>query len=122
MRKMSTPPMVKIRSTGLTEKYASQEDGAINYQVIRMVLFGFATSAISYYTGLTCAQVQNRVRMYKLQGARSMFRTGQTASAQAVMKVAMRVPFNKRLQEKDLYQAIRNGILDAYKKEKVKRS
>lgn len=119
MRKMATPPMVKIRSTGLTEKYSSQEDGAINYQVIRMVLFGFATSAISYYTGLTCAQVQNRVKMYKLQGARSMFRMGQTDNAKMVMKLAMRVPLNKRLQEKDLYQAIRNGILDAYKKGKV---
>jgi hypothetical protein len=119
MLKTSPPPMIKIRSTGLTEKYASKEDSAINYQVIRLAIFGFATSAISYYTGLTCAQVQNRIKMYKLQGARSMFRTGQTAEAQAVMKMAMRVSPQKKLMDKDLYQAIRNSILDAYKKEKV---
>ena len=117
--KSTSPPILKIRSTGLTEKYASREDSAINYEVIRLVLHGFATSAISYHTGLTCSQVQNRVRMYKLQGARAMFRMGQTAAAQAVMKTAIRVSPQKKLEEKDLYQAIRNGILEAYKKEKV---
>jgi hypothetical protein len=114
--KSTSPPILKIRSTGLTEKYASREDSAINYEVIRLVLHGFATSAISYHTGLTCSQVQNRVRMYKLQGARAMFRMGQTAAAQAVMRTAIRVSPQKKLEEKDLYQAIRNGILEAYKK------
>jgi hypothetical protein len=122
MNKVSPPPLVTIRSTGLTEKYASPADSAINYKVIRLLLFGFATSAISHYTGLTCAQVQHRVRMYKLQGARSMFRMGQTADSQAVMSMAMRVSPKKRAEQKDVYQAVRNSILEAYKKEKVKHS
>jgi hypothetical protein len=117
--KSTSPPILKIRSTGLTERYASREDSSINYEVIRLVLHGFATSAISHHTGLTCAQVQNRVRMYKLQGVRSMFRMGQTAASRSVMKMAMRVSPQKKLEEKDLYQAVRDGILEAYKKEKV---
>lgn len=119
MTKVKAPP-VKIRSTGLTEKYASREDGSINYKVIRLVLYGFSTTAIANETGLTYSQVQNRVRMYQLQGVRSMFRLGETEDAKQVMKTALRVTNNKREEDKILYNRIRNSILDAYKKERVK--
>jgi hypothetical protein len=112
------PPPVTTRSTGLLDISASREDAAINYEVIRLVLYGFATSAISHHTGLTSAQVQTRVRMYKLQGVRSLFRTGQTVAAQEVMKMSLRVSPQKKAQEKDLYQRIRDGILEAFKKGK----
>lgn len=108
------PPPVKTRSTGLQDPYTSRDDANVNYEVIRLVLHGFATSAISYHTGLTCAQVQHRVRMYQLQGERAMFRTGQTARAQEVMRMALRVSAQKKAQEKDLYQHIRDGILESF--------
>jgi hypothetical protein len=119
MLKTSQPPYVEIRSSALTESEASQRDIAINYQVIRLVLFGFATEAVAFYTGLTCSQVQYRVKMYKLQGARSMFRMGQTDNAKMVMKLAMRVSPKKKAAEKEMYQAIRDSILDAYKKGEI---
>jgi hypothetical protein len=110
-----------IRSSGLDERYFSKEDSKINFSVIRLVLYGFSTAAIANKTGLTYSQVQYRVRMYKLQGARSMFRMGETEGAKTVMQLALRVPTAKREQDKMLYQKIRDGILDAYKKEKVSR-
>jgi hypothetical protein len=121
MPKAANPPYVEIRSSALFEPEASQRDIAINYQVIRLVLFGFATEAIASHTGLTCSQVQYRVRMYKLQGARSMFRMGQTVSSKAVMKMAMRVSPQKKVEEKEVYQAIRDSILDAYTEDKARR-
>lgn len=115
MLKTTPPPIIKIRSTSLIGDHIEKTDKAINYQVIRLVQFGFATSAISYYTGLTCAQVQNRVRMYRLQGMRSMFRTGQTPNSQNVMKMAMRVSRKNKNEEINIYQKVRNEILNAYK-------
>jgi hypothetical protein len=117
----TSPPAVKIRSTGLLPQYASREDAAVNYEVIRLVLYGFATSAIAYHTGMTCAQVQNRVRMYKLQGERSLFRTGQTANAHEVMQLSLLVSAQKKAGEKEVYQLIRNEILEAFKKGKPRK-
>ena len=121
MANKQLPSALTIRSTSLDERYALKEDSNINFTVIRLVLYGFSTTAIANKTGLTYSQVQHRVRMYKLQGARSMFRMGETVGAQAVMQLALRVPTAKREQDKMLYQKIRDGILDAYKKEKVNR-
>ena len=121
MAKNQLPSIVTIRTTALDARYAFKEDSDINFTVIRLVLYGFSTTAIANKTGLTYSQVQHRVRMYKLQGARSMFRMGETEGAKAVMQLALRVPTNKREQDKMLYQKIRDGILDAYKKEKVNR-
>jgi hypothetical protein len=117
----TSPPAVKIRSTGLLPQYASREDAAANYEVIRLVLYGFATSAIAHHTGMTCAQVQNRVRMYQLQGERSLFRTGQTANAHEVMQLSIRVSAQNKAGEKEIYQTIRNGILEAFKKGKPRK-
>lgn len=115
------PPPVTTRSTGLQDPYTSREDANINYEVIRLVLYGFATSAIAHHTGLTCAQVQTRVSMYKLQGARSMFRSGQTTHAQEVMRMSLRVSPKNKAQDKDLYQSIRDGILAAFKTDKQRK-
>lgn len=107
------------RSTGIDDRFVSKEDSKINYTVIRLVLYGFSTTAIANETGLTYSQVQNRVRMYKLQGVRSMFRLGETEDAKQVMKMALRVPNNKREEDKILYHKIRNSILDTFKKDKA---
>lgn len=121
MAKKQLPSILNKRSTGLDNRYFSKKDTEINYMVICLVLYGFSTTAIANKTGLTYSQVQHRVRMYKLQGARSMFRMGETEGAKAVMQLALQVPTTKREQDKMLYQKIRDGILDAYKKEKVNR-
>jgi len=113
-----TLPIVRVRSTGLTDNYTSKEDSYINYEVIRLILYGFATTAVAHRTGLTFSQVQNRVRMYNLQGMRSMFRMGHTEHSQQVMKLAMRVPAQRVNQEKDLYQTIRNGVLETFRQRK----
>jgi hypothetical protein len=114
---MSNPTNVlKIRSTGLSDNATSREDSALNYEVIRLVLFGFATDAIAHRTGLTHSQVQNRVRMYQLQGFRSLFRRGHTPQAQQVMKVAMTVPSQSKTEEKNRYQAIRDSVLETFRK------
>lgn len=110
---------MNIRSTGIDDRFVSKEDSKINYTVIRLVLYGFSTTAIANETGLTFSQVQNRVRMYQLQGVRSMFRLGETEDAKQVMKMALRVPNNKREEDKILYHRIRNSILDAFKKDKA---
>lgn len=121
MTKRQLPSALTIRSTALDERYTLKEDSNINFTVIRLVLYGFSTTAIANETGLTYSQVQHRVRMYKLQGARSMFRMGATEGSKAVMRLALRVPTAKRDQDKMLYQKIRDDILDAYKNEKVNR-
>lgn len=117
--KKQLPSIMNIRSTGLDDSYVSKEDSKINYDVIRFIKYGFSTTAIANRTGLTYSQVQNRVRMYKLQGVRSMFRLGETEEAQQVMQIALRVSNNKRAEEKALFHKIRNSILDAFKKDKA---
>lgn len=118
MKKKQTP-IFKIKSTGLDERFVSREESKLNYSVIRLVLFGFSTVAIANRTGLTRAQVQHRVKMYKLQGARSLFRNGETAGSQSVMQTALRVPSEKKESDKMLYHKIRNNVLNAHKKEMV---
>lgn len=117
--KKQLPSITNIRSTGIDDRFVSKEDSKVNYTVIRLVLYGFSTTAIANETGLTYSQVQNRVRMYQLQGVRSMFRLGETEDAKQVMKMALRVPNNKREEDKILYHRIRNSILDAFKKDKA---
>lgn len=113
------PSVLRIQSTGLDERYDCKNSIALNYAVVRLVLFGFSNTAIANKTGLTYCQVQNRIKMYKLQGARSMFRMGETEEAKKVMEIALRVSPEKRNQDKAVYNNIRNSILDAYKKENV---
>lgn len=117
--KKQLPSIMNIRSTGIDDRFVSKEDSKINYTVIRLVLYGFSNTAIANETGLTYSQVQNRVKMYQLQGVRSMFRLGETEDAKQVMKMALRVPNNKREEDKILYHRIRNSILDAFKKDKA---
>lgn len=119
MAKKQLTSTFNVRSTGLNDSYFPKGDTKINYTVIRLVLYGFSTMAIANYTGLTYAQVQYRIRMYKLQGVRAMFRMGETKEAKIVKQKALRVSPTTRANEKDLYQNIRDSILAAYKKNKA---
>ena len=102
----------KRHSTGFEGNDVSRTEAACNYDVVRLVLFGFATAAIARETGLTRSQVQLRVKMYNLQGIRGMFRKGYTADALQVMKLARTVKPQKRQQDHTLYHAIRNKVLE----------
>lgn len=115
MAKKQLPSILNKRSTGLDNRYFSKKDTEINYMVICLVLYGFSTTAIANHTGLTYSQVQHRIRMYKLQGMRSMFRMGETKEAQLVKRLALRVSSTKREKDKEFYHSIRNSILDAFK-------
>lgn len=95
----------------------SREVQDTNYTVIRMALFGYSTVAICDATGLTPCQVSYRIRSYKLQKQRQRFRAAETAEAQTVlMDTALNVPQNVRNGELRKYDAIRQRILDAYKR------
>ena len=107
--------IARRQSTGFEGDDVSRKEAACNYDVVRLVLFGFATAAIARETGLTRAQVQSRVKMYNLQGIRGMFRKGYTADALQVMKLARTVKPQKRQQDHTLYHAIRNKVLETYR-------
>lgn len=100
------------QSTGFQGDDVSLKEATCNYDVVRLVLFGFATAAIARETGLTRAQVQSRVKLYNLQGVRSMFRKGYTENAEEVMRLARRVPKAKKQEDHTLYHAIRNKVLE----------
>lgn len=82
-----------------------------NYSIVRLVKFGFSTQAIADHNGLSLSQVQNRVRMYGLQGVRREFRHGLTAEAGIVREAALQVPQHIQDKEAAKYNKIRTTVL-----------
>jgi hypothetical protein len=104
----------KIKSTAV--KGVDPEVFKCNYDVIRLVLYGFSTAAIARKTGLTIPQVTSRVRMYNMQGIRSKFRHGETQEAIGVSHLALTVTNYTRKQDTDRYQDIRDNVLTSLRK------
>lgn len=104
----------KVKSTAI--KGVDAEVFKCNYDVIRLVLYGFSTAAIARKTGLTIAQVTSRVRMYNMQGIRSKFRHGETQEAIGVTHLALTVTNYTRKQDTDMYQGIRDNVLQTLRK------
>lgn len=107
-----------IHSTSLADGVGTNQDRKLNYDMIRLTLFGFSTDAISEATGLSKAQVNSRIRMYKLQGQRAMFRAGITEHAQKIIKIAKRVPTEEKKAEMQKYHKLRNRVLEALRRER----
>lgn len=82
-----------------------------NYSIVRLIKYGFSTQAIAERNGITNSQVQNRVRMYGLQGVRRNFRHGWTPEAEIVQEAALQVPQRIQNQETAKYNKIRKTVL-----------
>lgn len=89
------------------------EDNINNFKVIKMSLNGFSTDAISAATKMSHGQVQYRVRLYKLQGARRSYRNGITPHAIKYIKKINNVSAAIRRSESREYQLVRDNVLAA---------
>jgi hypothetical protein len=108
--------MNKTKTKSTAMKGVDLEVFKCNYDVIRLVLYGFSTAAIARKTGLTVAQVTSRVRTYNMQGIRSKFRHGETQEAIGVSHLALTVTNYTRKQDTDKYQDIRDNVLHTLRK------
>lgn len=83
-----------------------------NFKIIMMVKNGFSTHAIANAVGMTHSQVQYRIKLYALQGARSDYRHNLTHESAVALKRVMAVKASDRKEIMQKFSSIRNRTLD----------